>query len=155
MQLAAKAWAKFFQKLFWLQIEERRRKVQEDHELEYEKALVQIKEDIREKEGDEMIESMKDEIRDWFINEKWAVSSKVQLWKEATLVGWNFGKEPYSQRTSGSAFASRPPAPGLNPGPLQFFQRKFWKQIWHWNPQKDISVQWTLINSSWHSDFYQ
>lgn len=55
---------------YWLQIEERRRKVQEDHEREYEKALVQIKEDIRDKEGDEMIENMKDEIREWFINEK-------------------------------------------------------------------------------------
>jgi hypothetical protein len=32
--------------------------------------LVQIKDDIREKEGDEMIENMKDEVREWFINEK-------------------------------------------------------------------------------------
>ena len=51
-------------------MEERRRQVQEDHELEYQKALVEIKEDIREKEGDEMIETMKDEIRDWFQNDK-------------------------------------------------------------------------------------
>jgi hypothetical protein len=32
--------------------------------------LVEIKDDIREKDGDEMIETMKDEIRDWFQNDK-------------------------------------------------------------------------------------
>ena len=52
------------------QMEERRRQIQEDHELDYQKALVQIKEELREKEGDEMVETMKDEIRDWFQNEK-------------------------------------------------------------------------------------
>jgi hypothetical protein len=51
-------------------MEERRRQVQEDHEREYQKALVEIKDDIREKDGDEMIETMKDEIRDWFQNDK-------------------------------------------------------------------------------------
>ncbi len=56
---------------FWtFQMEERRRQVQEDHEREYQKALVEIKDDIREKDGDEMIETMKDEIRDWFQNDK-------------------------------------------------------------------------------------
>ena len=52
------------------QMEERRRQIQEDHELDYQKALIQIKEELREKEGDEMVETMKDEIRDWFQNEK-------------------------------------------------------------------------------------
>jgi hypothetical protein len=51
-------------------MEERRRQIQEDHELQYQKALVQIKEELREKEGDEMEETMKDDIRDWFQNEK-------------------------------------------------------------------------------------
>jgi hypothetical protein len=51
-------------------MEERRRQVQEEHEHLYEKALVEIKDDIREKDGDEMIENMKDEIRDWFQSEK-------------------------------------------------------------------------------------
>ena len=51
-------------------MEEQRRKVQIDHEVEYQKALVGIKEEIREKEGDEIVEKMKEEIRKWFQDDK-------------------------------------------------------------------------------------
>ena len=51
-------------------MEEERRKVQIEHEKEYEKALVEIKDDIREKESDEIVEKMKEEIRNWFQEEK-------------------------------------------------------------------------------------
>ena len=51
-------------------MEDQRRKIQVDHEIEYQKALVEIKEEIREKEGDDIVEKMKQEIRDWFQEDK-------------------------------------------------------------------------------------
>ena len=47
-----------------------RRQVQIDNEVEYQKALVEIKDEIRDKEGDEIVEKMKEEIRDWFQEDK-------------------------------------------------------------------------------------
>ena len=52
------------------EIEEERRKVQIEHEKEYEKALVEVKDTIRDKESDELVEKMKEEIRGWFNEEK-------------------------------------------------------------------------------------
>ena len=51
-------------------MEEERRILQTKHEVEYHKALDQIKDDIREKEGDEIIEQMKEDIRNWYMAEK-------------------------------------------------------------------------------------
>ena len=52
------------------EMEGSRRQVQIDNEVEYQKALVEIKDEIREKEGDEIVEKMKEEIRDWFQEDK-------------------------------------------------------------------------------------
>ena len=46
-------------------MEEKRRHLQTKHEEDYQKALVEIKDDLREKEGDEIVENMKEEIRNW------------------------------------------------------------------------------------------
>ena len=51
-------------------MEEQRRELQAKHEEEYQKALDEIKDDIREKEGDDIIENMKEDIRQWFNTEK-------------------------------------------------------------------------------------
>lgn len=51
-------------------MEIQRRKVQAEHEMEYEKALVEVKDELREREGDEIIENMKEEIRNWFQTDK-------------------------------------------------------------------------------------
>jgi len=52
------------------EMEVSRRQVQIDNEVEYQKALVEIKDEIREKEGDEIVEKMKEECRDWFQEDK-------------------------------------------------------------------------------------
>lgn len=44
-----------------------RRKVQEVHEQEYQQALVNVKEKLRETEGPDMKETLMDQIRQWFI----------------------------------------------------------------------------------------
>ena len=51
-------------------MEEQRRELQAKHEEEYQKALDEIKDDIREKEGHDIIENMKEDIRQWFNTEK-------------------------------------------------------------------------------------
>ena len=52
------------------EMEAQRREVQLKHEAEYEKALVELKDEIRDKEGDEIIETMKEDIRKWYMSEK-------------------------------------------------------------------------------------
>lgn len=52
------------------EMEEKRRALQAKHEDEYQKALVAVKDELREKEGDEIIENMKEEIRNWFQSDK-------------------------------------------------------------------------------------
>merc|ERR1712147_438426 len=47
-----------------------RRKVQQENEREYQKALVTIKEKLKDVEGPEMRESMQDQIRQWFIESR-------------------------------------------------------------------------------------
>merc|ERR1712147_454673 len=47
-----------------------RRKVQQENEREYQKALVTIKEKLKDVEGPEMRESMRDQIRQWFIESR-------------------------------------------------------------------------------------
>ena len=47
-----------------------RRELQGEYHAEYERALVDVKEDLMEKEGPELTENMKDEIREWFNKEK-------------------------------------------------------------------------------------
>jgi len=47
--------------------EAERRKTQEVHEQEYQQALVNIKEKLRETEGPDMKETLMDQIRQWFI----------------------------------------------------------------------------------------
>lgn len=51
-------------------MEAKRRETQVEHDDAYQKALVEIKDELREKEGDDMVENMKDEIRNWFHSEK-------------------------------------------------------------------------------------
>ena len=41
-----------------------------EYHAEYERALVEVKDDLMEKEGPDLTENMKDEIRDWFNKEK-------------------------------------------------------------------------------------
>ena len=48
-------------------MEAERRIVQAKHEVEYQKALVEIKDEIRDKEGDEIVEKMKEDIRNWLV----------------------------------------------------------------------------------------
>lgn len=43
------------------------RRRQEEHEREYQKAVVAITNQLRDVEGHDMIKTMKDQIRQWFI----------------------------------------------------------------------------------------
>jgi len=52
-----------------------RRKTQEAHEQEYQQALVNIKDKLRETEGPDMKETLMDQIRQWFIECRWVCSS--------------------------------------------------------------------------------
>ena len=47
-----------------------RRELQVEYQGEYERALVDVKEELIEKEGPDLTENMKDEIRDWFNKER-------------------------------------------------------------------------------------
>ena len=49
-----------------------RRKTQEVHEQEYQQALVSIKDKLRETEGPDMKETLMDQIRQWFIECRYA-----------------------------------------------------------------------------------
>uniref|UniRef100_A0A8C1YFC3 IQ motif containing with AAA domain 1 n=1 Tax=Cyprinus carpio TaxID=7962 RepID=A0A8C1YFC3_CYPCA len=49
------------------QVESRRQCVQEGHEAEYQKALVNIKESVRSVNGHDIKESLQEQIRQWFI----------------------------------------------------------------------------------------
>ena len=49
------------------QVMDHRRAVQQENEREYQKALVSIKDKLREVEGPEIRENMQDQIRQWFI----------------------------------------------------------------------------------------
>lgn len=51
--------------MFFLQAD--RRVTQEDNEVEYQQALVTVKEKIRQVEGPDIKEMMQDQIRQWFI----------------------------------------------------------------------------------------
>ena len=48
-----------------------RRELQVEYQAEYQRALVEVKDDLMEKEGPELTENMKDEIREWFNKEKY------------------------------------------------------------------------------------
>lgn len=50
-----------------------RRTTQDMHETEYQQALVTIKEKIRDNEGPDMKETMQDQIRQWFIECRYAM----------------------------------------------------------------------------------
>ena len=52
------------------EINQFRRELQVEYQAEYERALVDVKEDLIEKEGPDLTENMKDEIREWFNKEK-------------------------------------------------------------------------------------
>ena len=52
------------------EINQFRRELQVEYQGEYERALVDVKEDLIEKEGPDLTENMKDEIREWFNKEK-------------------------------------------------------------------------------------
>ncbi|XP_042581585.1 dynein regulatory complex protein 11-like isoform X3 [Cyprinus carpio] len=49
------------------QVESRRHCVQEEHEAEYQKALVNIKESVRSVDGPDIKESLQEQIRQWFL----------------------------------------------------------------------------------------
>ncbi|XP_026117912.1 dynein regulatory complex protein 11 isoform X1 [Carassius auratus] len=49
------------------QVESRRHYVQEEHEAEYQKALVNIKESVRSVDGPDIKESLQEQIRQWFL----------------------------------------------------------------------------------------
>ena len=59
-----------------LQTESNRRITQEQHEIEYQQALVSIKDKLRETEGPDMKETMQDQIRQWFIECRFVVSQR-------------------------------------------------------------------------------
>lgn len=48
-------------------VENLRRTTQDQHEQEYQQALITIKDKIRESEGPDMKENMQEQIRQWFI----------------------------------------------------------------------------------------
>ena len=48
-------------------VENLRRTTQDEHEREYQQALITIKDKIRESEGPDMKENMQEQIRQWFI----------------------------------------------------------------------------------------
>ena len=52
------------------EINQFRRELQVEYQGEYERALVDVKEELIEKEGPDLTENMKDEIREWFNKEK-------------------------------------------------------------------------------------
>ena len=52
------------------EINQFRRELQVEYQAEYERALVDVKEELIEKEGPDLTENMKDEIRVWFNKEK-------------------------------------------------------------------------------------
>ena len=52
------------------EINQFRRELQVEYQGEYERALVDVKEELIEKEGPDLTENMKDEIRDWFNKER-------------------------------------------------------------------------------------
>ena len=52
------------------EINQFRRELQVEYQGEYERALVEVKEELIEKEGPDLTENMKDEIREWFNKEK-------------------------------------------------------------------------------------
>ena len=52
------------------EINQLRRELQVEYQAEYERALVDVKDNLIEKEGPDLTENMKDEIRDWFGKEK-------------------------------------------------------------------------------------
>lgn len=54
-----------------------RRGKQEEHEVEYQQALVTVKEKIREVEGPDMKERMQDQIRQWFIECRYRLNSST------------------------------------------------------------------------------
>ena len=53
-----------------LQQKDKRRLTQLENEREYQKALISIKEKLKDVEGPEMRESMQDQIRQWFIESR-------------------------------------------------------------------------------------
>ena len=53
------------------EINQFRRELQVEYQGEYERALVDVKEELIEKEGPDLNENMKDEIRDWFNKERY------------------------------------------------------------------------------------
>jgi IQ and AAA domain-containing protein len=59
--------------------EAERRKTQEVHEQEYQQALVTIKEKIRETEGPDIKETLMDQIRQWFIECRFANLLQLNL----------------------------------------------------------------------------
>lgn len=52
------------------EIASERRDLQDRHQREYEEALVSVKDELREKEGEEMEEEMKGQIREWFFSDR-------------------------------------------------------------------------------------
>ena len=57
-----------------VRVEGARRVTQEMHEQEYQQALVTIKDKIAETEGPDMKETMQDQIRQWFIECRYALT---------------------------------------------------------------------------------
>ena len=61
------------------QISHFRRELQVEYHAEYERSLVEVKDDLMEKEGPELTETMKDEIRDWFNKEKYVIKYSLSI----------------------------------------------------------------------------
>lgn len=60
-------------------VEAMRCEVQEKHEEEYKKALVAIKNRLREMEGPDIKESLQEQIRQWFIECRWEEKTHLPL----------------------------------------------------------------------------
>ncbi len=52
------------------EIEDSRKEIQEQHEQDFVKALVAVKEELHETEGQEIEEEMKEEVRNWFFSQR-------------------------------------------------------------------------------------
>ena len=57
------------------QVEAARRAVQEQHEAEYQRAVISIKESVRAVEGPDIRETLQEQIRQWLIECRWDTPS--------------------------------------------------------------------------------
>ena len=92
------------------EINQFRRELQVEYQGEYERALVEVKEELIEKEGPDLTENMKDEIRDWFNKERLSTTLIYLTKPSPTVCREDQGKFPDypSDEEGGSALIFNP-----------------------------------------------